>query len=197
VVLLRPDILHFVLSLKHNMSISTEGDGYVSEAASLDGYDGYDPELDRISAPPVPGSHPIDRAKLETWKENALRLAGNERETKRIRDFARDVRHISFEEFKAALASCFYTLNIYFPEDEYEYELTNKGEYINQEKGNSEPWLKALVVHEGLYTPPPPKVSFLNGRERRAYKAMREETLGRRFGKLRLFVEDATYCGQT
>ena len=134
------------------MSIHTEDDGYVSEAASLDGYDGYDPEEDRISAPPVPGSHPIDRAKLETWKENALRLAETERERKLIRDFARDVRHISFDEFKATLAACFNALNLCFPEDEYEYGLANRGGYnVKEEKGNSEPWLKALVVHEGLY----------------------------------------------
>jgi hypothetical protein len=39
-----------------------------------------------------------------------LRLAETERERKLIRDFARDVRHISFDEFKSALAACFNTL---------------------------------------------------------------------------------------
>jgi len=98
---------------------------------------------------------------------------------KRIREFARDVRHISFPEFKNALAACFCSFHAHFPADDFIYKLANSAEYTQNEHGNSEPWLRELVIHEGMYTPPMPLNRF--------------DSLCDQRENLKLFVEDATY----
>jgi hypothetical protein len=137
-----------------------------------------------ISAPEEPGSHPIMGGKLAEWERNALEAnADNEPMRRRIRNFARDVRHVSFSEFKNALAACFRSFHEHFPTDNFIYKLANSSKYTQNERGNSEPWLRELVIHEGMYTPPVPLTQ-------------NERVLDQR-RILKLFVEDATFTGDS
>ena len=95
---------------------------------------------------------------------------------------------MSFSDFKNALAACLRYFHAHFPADDFIYKLTNRREYTQEERGNSEPWLRELVIHEGMYTPPVPltlKEFFLE----------KEKTHPRR--TLKLFVEDATFTAES
>jgi hypothetical protein len=134
-------------------------------------------------SPPKPAPHPIDREKFERWKLNALRAnPGGESD---IEEFALGLRHISVDQFRAALRACFAQVYQTWPKSECTHVLLNTLENysrLGEQKGNSRSWMAELVNHMGLYDIP----------EQRDMTHVRFKD-GKRV--LRIKLDDAMYSG--
>lgn len=134
--------------------------------------------------PRRPEPHPINVARLDEWKNNTLRNKSSfdsnddgaqfddeedrfeiEKIFESLRDhkvdmkedierFARVVRHVGYEEFLKALATCFAKFYELFPKNTYTHKLMNEVSTPTsprQKQFRSEKWMAEIVNHEGLY----------------------------------------------